>query len=349
MRSYRALCCALSLLIAAAPAVAAQKKAAAKKKAPPGRTETLACRLGTEDRHARIAVVVIKGKTDSFAYYSKWKPRTCSIYLQRNRDPYSKWADNGKITTVSLEKGAFLIEHKASEYHFSFRDIDRERYCGMEGVINGSLTIKRGNSQCVLEGDIMVEGTPLGHVHAHLKEADEPPAPGAAEKAAARADTAVTTPAASAPAPAATAIAPAASATPPPPTAPTATATPPSPTAPAATATPAETATAPVATASPVSSPAESDATGSAPVTSPAATAPEAAPAPAEASAPQPAASGQSQGPMAQQPGVAETVGSPSATRGADPETPPEAPSSNPFSAFFRSLNKERPAEEQMP
>jgi hypothetical protein len=335
MRSYRALCCALSLLIAAAPAVAAQKKAAvqkkaaAKKKAPPGRTETLACRLGTEDRHARIAVVVIKGKTDSFAYYSKWKPRTCSIYLQRNRDPYSKWADDGKITTVSLEKGVFLIEHKPSEYHFSFRDIDRERYCGMEGVINGSLTIKRGSPQCVLEGDIMVEGTPLGHVHAHLKEGDEPPAPAASGKAAARADTAVTTPAASAPAPAATAIAPAPSATPP----------------------PAETATAPVATASPVSSPAESDATGSAPVASPTATAPEAAPAPAEASAPQPAASEQSQGAVAQQPVAAETPGSPAAACCADAaqEKPSDAPSTNPFSAFFRSLNKERPAEEQMP
>src|SRR5687767_4212277 len=109
MTIHRAIFCALALTIAAAasaPAVAAEKKAAAKK-APPGRTETLACRLGTEDRHARIAVVVIRGKTDSFAYYSKWKPRTCSVYLQRKGDMYSKWADNGNITTVSLEKGAF--------------------------------------------------------------------------------------------------------------------------------------------------------------------------------------------------------------------------------------------------
>src|SRR3954463_10038928 len=90
-----------------------------------GKHETLACRLGTEDRHARIAVVVVKGKTDSFAYYSKWKPRTCSIYLQRNRDMYSKWADNGNMTTVNLDKGAFLIEHRPGEYHFIFRDIDR--------------------------------------------------------------------------------------------------------------------------------------------------------------------------------------------------------------------------------
>jgi hypothetical protein len=179
MSFARILACALGcLVLATAPAVAAGKKAAVKK-APPGRTETLACRLGTEDRHARIAVVVVKGKTDSFAYYSKWKPRTCSIYLQRNRDMYSRWADNGALTTVNLEKGAFLIEHKPGEYHFIFRDIDRERYCGMDGVINGSLTIKRGNEQCMLDGDIMVEGTPLGQANAGGKEETEPPAPAA--------------------------------------------------------------------------------------------------------------------------------------------------------------------------
>src|SRR4051794_2354991 len=44
-----------------------------------GPTETLTCRNGTEDRHARIGVVLIGGKVESFAYYSKWKPRTCSI------------------------------------------------------------------------------------------------------------------------------------------------------------------------------------------------------------------------------------------------------------------------------
>jgi len=156
------------MAIVAGPLWAAQAKKSAAK--PRGKTETLACRLGTEDRHARIAVVVIGGRTDSFAYYSKWKPRTCSVYLQRNRDMYSKWADSGNITTVNLEKGAFLIEHKPGQYHFIFRDVDRERYCGMDGVINGSLTIKRGSDQCVLDGEIMVEGTPLGAAHAMARE-----------------------------------------------------------------------------------------------------------------------------------------------------------------------------------
>ncbi|MDB5901389.1 MAG: hypothetical protein JWM26_267 [Betaproteobacteria bacterium] len=158
----------------AKPAAKTAAKAAPGPKKLRGKMETLACRLGTEDRHARIAVVTIGGTVDSFAYYSKWKPRTCSVYLQRNRDMYSKWADTGAITTVNIEKGAFLIENKKGEYHFIFRDVDRERYCGMDGVINGSLTIRKGSEACVLDGEIMVEGTPLGQAFVNREE-DKPP------------------------------------------------------------------------------------------------------------------------------------------------------------------------------
>jgi len=142
---------------------AAQHRAAQ----PRAKTEILMCRSGTEDRHARIAVVLVGGKTDSFAYYSKWKPRTCSIYLQRQRDAYSRWRDSGALTTVSLEQGQFLIEHRKGEYRFVFRNIDRERYCGMEGFINGSLTIRKGNERCEIAG-IMHEGAPLGQAYAQL-------------------------------------------------------------------------------------------------------------------------------------------------------------------------------------
>ena len=45
------------------------------------------------------------------------------------------------------------------------------------GVINGSLVIKRGSDQCHLEGDIMVEGIPLGE--ANTRVATETPAPSA--------------------------------------------------------------------------------------------------------------------------------------------------------------------------
>src|SRR5688572_8801524 len=139
MMIRRALCCAViagftaSAWSAEKPAQKKVTKAAkaapkkvslksAKKAAPKparvvlGKTETLTCRLGSEDRHARIGVVLIGDKVDSFAYYSKWKPRTCSIYLQRNRDHFSRWTDKGRVTNVNVEKGLFLIEHGKGEY-----------------------------------------------------------------------------------------------------------------------------------------------------------------------------------------------------------------------------------------
>ena len=113
----------------------------------------LACRLGTEDLHARIAVELFDGKINRFAYYSKWRPRTCSIEVERG-DAYSKWVDTGSVTIVTLSEdtGAFLIDNGGGRYHFIFRDIDRMRYCGMEGKVSGSLTMFRGRPQCVLDG-----------------------------------------------------------------------------------------------------------------------------------------------------------------------------------------------------
>lgn len=136
-----------------APAAVAQQKKGGARKAPPPKVEVLVCKLGTEDHHARIGVELLGGQVKSFAYYSIWKPRTCSVHVERG-DVYSKWEDFGDTTTVMLieEKGAFLIDRERNRYHFIFRDVDRMRYCGMEGKINGSLTIYRGKQQCDLEG-----------------------------------------------------------------------------------------------------------------------------------------------------------------------------------------------------
>ncbi len=126
-----------------------------------GRLEKLSCKLGTEDRHARIAVELIGGRVKSLAYYSKWKPRTCSVHIVRD-DAYSKWEDTGTVTLVTLneEKGAFLIDHDRRSVKFLFRDIDRERFCGMDGKITGSLTVTRGRSQCELDGIMDEEAAP---------------------------------------------------------------------------------------------------------------------------------------------------------------------------------------------
>lgn len=145
--------------LAAAPATSlAQQKKGGPRKAPPPKVEKLACKLGTEDHHARIAVELLGGQVKSFAYYSIWKPRTCSIHIVRD-DAYSKWEDFRDTTTVMLieEKGAFLIDRERNRYHFIFRDVDRMRYCGMEGKINGSLTIWKGRPQCELQG-VMDDG-----------------------------------------------------------------------------------------------------------------------------------------------------------------------------------------------
>ena len=129
------------------------KPAAVAHKGLRGRLEKLSCRLGSEDRHARIAVELIGGLVKSIAYYSKWKPRTCSVHIVRD-DAFSAWKDGAGVTLVTLneDKGAFLINYGRRSVKFMFRNVDRERFCGMEGKIRGSLTVTRGRDRCELEG-----------------------------------------------------------------------------------------------------------------------------------------------------------------------------------------------------
>jgi len=129
------------------------KPAAVAHKGLRGRLEKLSCKLGSEDRHARIAVELVGGLVKSIAYYSKWKPRTCSVHIVRD-DAFSDWKDGAGVTLVTLneEKGAFLINYNRRSVKFMFRNIDRERFCGMEGKIRGSLTVTRGRDRCELEG-----------------------------------------------------------------------------------------------------------------------------------------------------------------------------------------------------
>jgi len=137
-------CCAIA--IAMAPAVAsAQSGKRAKNK-----IERLACKLGTTDRQARIGVELVNGRVTQFAYYSKLKPRTCSINVERD-GPYSTWKDLGRFTHVTTDNGRFLIENRSREVHFIFREVDRHFYCGMEpGIITGTLTVIRGKGECQL-------------------------------------------------------------------------------------------------------------------------------------------------------------------------------------------------------
>ncbi len=123
------------------------------RKGPPrGPIEKFDCKIGTEDNHARIAVLAQGGEVQSVAYYGKWKPRTCSVHLQRG-DAYSRWKDSGDATTITTEFGDFLIQTSRTEYQFFFREVDRMHYCGMLGKLNGSMTVTRGpKRQCSVEG-----------------------------------------------------------------------------------------------------------------------------------------------------------------------------------------------------
>ncbi len=124
----------------------------ARKGPPRGPVEKYDCKIGTEDEHARLALLAQGGEVQSIAYYSKWKPRTCSVHLQRG-DAYSKWNDTGDATVINTEFGDFLIQRSKSEYQLFFREVDRMHYCGMMGKLNGSMTVTRGpRRQCSVVG-----------------------------------------------------------------------------------------------------------------------------------------------------------------------------------------------------
>lgn len=137
----------------AAPAKATPStQTAAVRRPPRGPIEKYDCKIGTEDQHARIAVLAQGGEVQSVAYYGKWKPRTCSVHLQRD-DAFSRWKDTGDATTITTEHGDFLIQTSRTEYQLFFRDVDRMHYCGMMGKLNGSMTVTRGpKRQCTVVG-----------------------------------------------------------------------------------------------------------------------------------------------------------------------------------------------------
>ena len=158
-KSHGVVCGAVVALWCMPVVAVAQQKPAAKPapkaavKGPPrGPVEKFDCKIGTEDQHARIAILAQGGEVQSVAYYSKWKPRTCSVHLQRG-DAYSRWKDTGEATTVNTEHGDFLIQASRTEYQLFFREVDRMHYCGMMGKLNGSMTVTRGpKRQCSVEG-----------------------------------------------------------------------------------------------------------------------------------------------------------------------------------------------------
>ena len=119
-----------------------------------GPLERIDCMSGKDALHARIAFEAQGGQVRNFAYYSKWKPRTCSIDFERNGNG-TKWrlTPDG-ATRVYTPQGRFLIRTRADAYVFEFERVQREKFCGMPGEINGTMTVKRGagKPQCSAVG-----------------------------------------------------------------------------------------------------------------------------------------------------------------------------------------------------
>jgi hypothetical protein len=126
-----------------------------------GRIERIDCKTGVEDLHARMALEARGGQIANFAYYSKRRPRTCSMDMRRD-DPAIKWRLTPEgATRVQTPHGSFLIRELSNAYEFEFLNVERQKFCGMDGYISGTMTIRRkhSNPECSVAGLLDREGT----------------------------------------------------------------------------------------------------------------------------------------------------------------------------------------------
>lgn len=111
-----------------------------------GALEQIDCLNGQEQLHARMALEARGGQVTSFAYYSRWQFFTCSIFLEQ-RDPKVRWRRTADgATRVQTPQGSFVIHTDPESYVFEFQNVRRTKFCGMDGAINGTMTILRNTS-----------------------------------------------------------------------------------------------------------------------------------------------------------------------------------------------------------
>jgi hypothetical protein len=132
------------------PSTAARPTSAAAKPLP---TELLTCRTGPNDRQARLAVLMVKGIPQEFAYYSRLGTKVCSIYGKRG-DFHTKWQDLAGKALVKLLVGSgnAELEYQPGHLKLTFSDVGRMAYCGMYGELNGEVEVLRKHSECTLQG-----------------------------------------------------------------------------------------------------------------------------------------------------------------------------------------------------
>lgn len=116
--------------------------------------EKLSCRTGPNDHQARLIVEAVKGRAMEFAFYSRLGTRVCSIHGRRG-DGFTRWEDDDAQygrTAVKLLEGSALLEYKPGHVNIKFREVDRMRFCGMYGELNGAVEVSKGKAECALDG-----------------------------------------------------------------------------------------------------------------------------------------------------------------------------------------------------
>jgi hypothetical protein len=111
--------------------------------APQGALERIDCTSGEEFLHARMSFEARGGQVTHFAYYSIWKPRTCAFDFARTTKGVKWRLTPDGATRVHTPQGRFLIRATPDAYVFEFEQVERRKFCGMSGDINGSMTIQR--------------------------------------------------------------------------------------------------------------------------------------------------------------------------------------------------------------
>ncbi len=131
-----------------------------------GALERIDCMTGEEDQHARMAFEARGGRVANFAYYSKWKPRTCAFDFSRT-SPSTKWrlTPDG-ATRVHTPQGRFLIRTLPDAYVFEFEQVQRGKFCGMPGDFNGVMIVKRKSvrPECTVAGIMDINDPYLEHL-----------------------------------------------------------------------------------------------------------------------------------------------------------------------------------------
>lgn len=140
---------ALMMLWAGTTLAAGHAKAA---KAP--LLEKFSCRTGPNDEQARLIAEVVKGRIMEFAFYSRLGTRVCSIHGKRG-DAHTRWEDNDAHaghSVVHLQSGSALVEYLPGRVLVKFSEVERMPFCGMYGMLNGSVEAVIKKADCALQG-----------------------------------------------------------------------------------------------------------------------------------------------------------------------------------------------------